>query len=117
MSPKRLDDVAAPVVDDEWRIRYANSESVAGWRELCGKAAANARRAYDVIRMTPRPPEPNPRHHQLKRDLAFVVRDGARMEHWQYEVTGGGRLWYHIDDAAHTVWLDYASVAHPKQTD
>ena len=41
-----------------------------------------------------------------------------RVEHWQYEVTGGGgRIWYYIDEANRTVWIDYAGVRHPKATD
>jgi hypothetical protein len=39
------------------------------------------------------------------------------MEQWQYEVTGGGRLWYCIDDADRTVWLTDAMAGHPKATE
>ena len=46
-----------------------------------------------------------------------MINGGVRMEHWQYEVTGGGRIWYHIDVENRTVWLDYAGVGHPKATD
>jgi len=42
---------------------------------------------------------------------------GKTLEQWQYEVTGGGRIWYCIDDDRHTVWLTLASVGHPAQTD
>ncbi|ACU77269.1 conserved hypothetical protein [Catenulispora acidiphila DSM 44928] len=117
MSPKRHDDVAPPVVEGEWRIRYANTESVDGWRDLCGKAPGNTRRAYETIRSNPRPTEPTARHHQLKYELAFVVRGGVRIEHWQYEVTGAGRIWYHIDVVKRTLWLDFAGLGHPKATD
>jgi hypothetical protein len=33
------------------------------------------------------------------------------------EVTGGGRLWYCIDDRRHLVWLTDAMVRHPKVTE
>jgi hypothetical protein len=98
-------------------VRYANSDAVDGWRDLCGKAPANTRRAYETLRSDPKPVQPTTRHHQLKRDLAFVIRDGVRMEHWQYEVTGGGRIWYHVDEGKRTVWLDRVGVGHPKATD
>lgn len=39
------------------------------------------------------------------------------LERWQYEVTGGGRVWYLIDDDNRTAWLIYAGTAHPKATD
>jgi hypothetical protein len=39
------------------------------------------------------------------------------MEQWQYEVTGGGRIWYLVDKANRTLWLRYAGAAHPKDTE
>lgn len=117
MSPKRHDDVAPPAIDGEWRIRYANTQSVDGWLDLCRKAPGNTRRAYEILRSDPKPTGPTARHHRLRYELAFVVSGGMRMEHWQYEVTGGGRIWYYIDEANRTVWIDYAGVGHPKATD
>ena len=38
------------------------------------------------------------------------------LEQWQYEVTGGGRIWYGIDDKRHLVWLTRAIVGHPTAT-
>jgi hypothetical protein len=43
--------------------------------------------------------------------------NGHDLEQWQFEVTGGGRIWYSIDDAARTVWMTDASVGHPKATE
>jgi hypothetical protein len=42
---------------------------------------------------------------------------GVVMEQWQYEVTGGGRVWYCIDDASHSLIMTMASVGHPKKTE
>ena len=42
---------------------------------------------------------------------------GETMERWQYEVTGGGRIWYLIDDGRRTAWLVYADTGHPQATD
>jgi hypothetical protein len=39
------------------------------------------------------------------------------MEQWQYEVTGGGRIWYCVDDGHRTIWMTDCSVGHPKATD
>ena len=42
---------------------------------------------------------------------------GQKLEQWQYEVTGGGRVWYCIDDESHRVLLTLAMTGHPKETD
>ncbi|MGW6196243.1 hypothetical protein ACWF0M_08850 [Kribbella sp. NPDC055110] len=39
------------------------------------------------------------------------------LEQWQYEVTGGGRIWYLVDVDQRTVWITYAGTGHPKATD
>jgi hypothetical protein len=36
---------------------------------------------------------------------------------WQYEVTGGGRVWYLVDDRLRRVYLTYAGTGHPKSTE
>jgi hypothetical protein len=38
------------------------------------------------------------------------------LEQWQYELTGGGRFGYWIDDERHLVGLTGAMVGHPKAT-
>jgi hypothetical protein len=57
------------------------------------------------------------RQHQLKGDLATKSVAGEQLEQWQYEVTGGGRIWYVIDDKRKRVVISYAATRHPKQTD
>ncbi|MFI6445238.1 hypothetical protein [Kitasatospora sp. NPDC050543] len=42
---------------------------------------------------------------------------GETLERWQYEVTGGGRIWYLPDDAGRTVWITYAGTGHTRATD
>jgi hypothetical protein len=42
---------------------------------------------------------------------------GEQVERWQYEVTGGGRIRYLVDDRNRTAWLSYAGTGHPKATD
>ena len=50
-------------------------------------------------------------------DLAWGTHNGQRLEHWQYEVTGGGRVWYLVDHDTHTAWLVYAGTGHLEATD
>ncbi|MGW5703822.1 hypothetical protein [Amycolatopsis japonica] len=57
------------------------------------------------------------RHHQLKGTLSTGNASGRALPQWQIEVTGGGRIWYLLDEEKHTVWVTYASLRHPKETE
>ncbi|MFJ9628910.1 hypothetical protein ACIRU8_14540 [Streptomyces sp. NPDC101175] len=117
MSPKRGDRAAPPPVDDEYDVRFANSEAADGWENLGHQAVGNLRRAFERIRATPRAADSPSRQHRLKGALGTGVFKGQGLERWQYEVTGGGRIWYLIDDARRTAWITYAGTGHPKATD
>ena len=43
--------------------------------------------------------------------------DGRELEQWQIEVTGGGRIWYLIDDDRRTIWVLQASLGRQKATE
>lgn len=117
MSPKKGDPVAPPPGQGEYDVRYGNSAAVDGWREVCSKAPGNAGKAWAQMRTDPAPAQPTERHHQLKYQLSHVERGGKRLPQWQIEVTGGGRLWYLVDEEARKVYLVHAGVGHPKATD
>ncbi len=117
MSPKRGDRAAPPAIGDEFEIRLATTDSCAGWEHLAKQAPGNLRRAYDAIRASPRATTNPDRQHRLKGQLASMVWKGNTLEQWQYEVTGGGRIWYLIDDVQRTVWIVHAGTGHPKITD
>jgi hypothetical protein len=117
VSPKRGDRAAPPPRPDEFDLRFANTEAAKGWDELCRHAPGNTRTAFDAIRANPSPAPSSERHHRLKYDLATGVHNGQVLEQWQYEVTGGGRIWYLINYETRTVWLTYARPGHPKATD
>ena len=116
MSPKRLDRVAPPPVQGEWDVRFGTSEAAKGWDEPCTHAAGSTRRAYDLMRSDPLPPEDG-MHYRLRGSLAAREFSGRTLEQWQIKVSGAGRIWYLPDDDKHTVWVVYASAAHPKRTD
>ena len=42
---------------------------------------------------------------------------GKNLEQWQYEVTGGGRIWFCLDPERRIVWLTSAGTGHPNQTE
>lgn len=117
MSPKRGDRAAPPTVGTEFEIRFGTGESGTGWEHLARQVPSNLRRAYDTIRANPRSTANPDRHHRLKGSLAVGAWKGAQLERWQYEVTGGGRIWYLIDDERRTVWITFAGTGHPKSTD
>ncbi|MFE4589896.1 hypothetical protein [Streptomyces laurentii] len=117
MSPKRGDRAAPPAVGDEYDLRFATTEAANGWDQLSRHAAGNLRRAFDKIRSAPRATDDPARHHRLKGTLGSAPWKGQALERWQYEVTGGGRIWYLVDDAHRTVWITHAGTGHPKATD
>lgn len=117
MSPKRGARAAPPPRPGEYDLRFASTEAAKGWDELCRQAPANTRLAFESIRTEPRPAPPTARQHRLKHHLAWGLHNGQRLEQWQYEVTGGGRIWYLVNDDTQTAWLVYAGTGHPKATD
>jgi hypothetical protein len=116
MSAKRGDAVPPPALGNEWEIKFGSREAASGWQELVNKASGNARRAWELMRTRPGC-DVDDRHHQLKGDLATGTHGGRVLPQWQFEVTGGGRIWYLIDGANHTIWLQYVSLRHPKDTE
>ena len=117
MSPKRGDRAAPPPIGAEYDLRFGELLGAAGWEDLARQASANLRRAYDAIRTNPRAMTTPERHHRLKGSLADGLWKGQTHQRWQYEVTGGGRIWYLIDDERRTVWITYAGCGHPQETD
>jgi hypothetical protein len=109
--------VAPPPRQDEYALRFANGDAAKGWEELCRQAPGNARTAFEAIRSAPCPSPGTHRNHRLKHTLAWGSHNGRLREQWQYEVTGGGRIWYLVDQESRTVWLVYAGTGHPKATD
>ena len=117
MSPKRGDRVAPPPPPDGYTLKYATTDAMKGWEELCQQAPASTRKAYEAIESDPCPAPPTTRHHQLKGQLSTGVHGGQALPQWQYEVTGGARVWYLVDHATPTCWVKHAGTGHPKQTD
>jgi hypothetical protein len=116
MSPKRLDHVAPPAVRGEWAVRFGTSEAAKGWTDLCAQLAASTREALEQMRANPRPPQ-DATHYQLRGSLSRRDFRGRALEQWQIKISSSARIWYLPDDEDRTVWVVYASPAHPKQTD
>jgi hypothetical protein len=112
--PKRGERVAPPPREGEWDLRYADNAAARGWEELSRAAPSALRAAWERLRSDPR--SRSQRQHPLKAGLATRAIGGVPFEQWQYEVTGAGRLWYAIDEDQRIVWVTFASVGHPRQT-
>lgn len=117
MSAKRGDRAAPPPHLGGYTIRFATNDAAKGWEELCRQAPSNVRTAFDAIESTPRPNPPTSRQHQLRGSLSTDVHAGQDLPQWQYEVTGGGRVWYLVDEVKRICWIKFASTSHPKLTD
>lgn len=98
-----------------WLVRAADRQAYQGWQQLLTNAAENLDRAW--VALTSEPRRVDQRQHPLKGALGVVKVGGAVLEQWQYEVTGGGRIWYAIDDDGRTLWITRAGTGHPRQTD
>ncbi len=115
MSPKRRDRAAPPAGPGEWEVRFGAADAAKGWEELCRQARTNTRDAWLQMRGDPRPPKDH-RHTRMHGDLGTKLVEGRDLEVWQIEVTGGGRIWYAVDDDIQTVWIIHAETGHPKRT-
>lgn len=98
-----------------WIVRAADRQSFRGWQQLLTAAPDNLDRAWVAITSDPR--RIDQRQHPLKGALGTVKIVGSALDQWQYEVTGGGRIWYAIDDDNRTLWITQAGTGHPKQTE
>jgi len=95
-------------------VLYRDRQAEKGWRECIAQQRSKTLEAYNAIRTDPR--LVSAVQYRLKGSLGTGEQDGEAFERWQYKLSGGGRLWYLIDDAAQVVWLDYVTLHHPKET-
>ena len=109
---KRGDEVHRPA---GWALIAMSKRAADGWDELVAQAPANVDDAWVAITGEPR--RVTERQHRLRGSLATHHHNGTDLEVWQYEVTGGGRIWYLVDDAAKSLWLFEAMCGHPKSTE
>jgi hypothetical protein len=104
-------------VDTEYDIRFASGDAAEGSDQLARHAPSNLRRAYERIRSAPEATDNPQRHHRLKGELGSATFKGETLARWQHEVTGGGRIWFLLDNTRRTVWITYAGTGHPSSTD
>jgi hypothetical protein len=115
--PKRSDRVSPPAPAGGWEVKYADKAAVDGWEELVRTVPANLFRAWEALTYRPDDTSNLSRQHRLKGSLGTRSVGGRQLAQWQYEVTGGGRIWYCIDPERRIVWLTLASSGHPKRSE
>jgi hypothetical protein len=96
-------------------VRAADRQAARGWQLLLQQAPENLDHAW--VALTSHPRHVDQRQHPLKGPVAYVKIGGVSLQQWQYEVTGGGRIWYAIDDDDRILWITQAGTGHPKRTD
>lgn len=111
---RRGEEVVRP---NPWRVVLHSTQAARGWADLERQVLDALDRVWVDITAEPRSTNKPGRQHRLKAALGVVKIDGAAMEQWQYEVTGGARIWYAIDDEARTLWITKAVIGHPGITD
>ncbi|TWF74638.1 hypothetical protein FHX44_11519 [Pseudonocardia hierapolitana] len=96
-----------------WEPRFATSEAAKGWEELRRVAAGATGEAWTALTERPARPHDPARQHRLHGRLAEREVGGRRLPQWQYELAGGGRIWYCPDVERRVVWVVAAAPVHP----
>lgn len=111
MSP-RGDSVGRPRKRAEYELRFATGQAQKGWTDLLATTRNAVVDAWDFLTGTPLAPSES--NHPMKGELSTVVRDGRAYPRWQYELPGGARIWFYVEDRV--VWLVDVHTRHPNQT-
>src|SRR5262245_35005968 len=106
--PKRGDRAAPPPGPDEWDVLLRTSEAADGWAELSRAAPGPTWEAWVILRTRPTRPANPERQHKLKWAVEAREIKGKKLDQWQYEVTGGARIWYCPDPDTKTVYMTHA---------
>ncbi|GGK10811.1 hypothetical protein GCM10010123_45960 [Pilimelia anulata] len=118
MNLKRDQPIPPPPAEGEWLIICGTREARTGWPDLQRQAGANLARAHETLRTDPAPVPETDRQHRLRgKQLRSGEYQGRTLPRWQYEVTGGGRIWYLVDAEHRQVIVVLASTGHPKATE
>lgn len=112
LAPPKKVPVSRPLKSSEFVIEHSTSQAATGWRDIVATQNSSAVDAWD--RLTKAPNQSDPRRHQLKGHLATIVRDGVAHDQWQYELSGGARIWFYVD--GRTVKIVNVFTKHPNQT-
>jgi hypothetical protein len=109
---RRTTGVVRPRKKSEYEIRFGTRQAEKGWQDLLATHRNAVVDAWDFFTRTPLALSPT--NHQLKAELATVVREGQSFDRWQHELPGGARIWFYVEDQV--VHLIEVHTHHPNQT-
>lgn len=104
--------VDRPQKSHEYRIVFGSRDAEKGWQDLRATQRNVLADAWDAL--TKNPLELSPQMHPLKGSLGGVFRGGLHYEQRQFELSGGARIWFYVDEM--TVVLVNVHTRHPNQT-
>ena len=104
--------VERPTKSAEFEIVFATREAERGWRDLRATQRKVLTDAWDALARDPR--DHTPTMHPLRGELGLVSVAGSLHERWQYELSGGARIWYFVIERC--VYLEQVHTRHPNQT-
>lgn len=104
--------VERPTKSYEYEIVIATREAEVGWRDLKSTQRNVLADAWDYL--TRHPLDANPTAHPLRGELGTIHRAGDSHARWQYELSGGARIWYFVVDRI--VNIEQVHTHHPNQT-
>jgi len=87
-----------------WEVRAKNLRVNKSWQALLERSPENAARCYQHLKNSPRQRIPG---------RVFPLRGKKYKGCWEYEVTGGDRVFYTVDAEKKVVLVYYAD-EHPK---
>nr|WP_029145230.1 hypothetical protein [Microbacterium luticocti] len=104
--------VVRPTKSTEYELVFATREAEAGWRDLRATQRNVLTDAWDYL--TQHPLQHTSTVHPLRGELGVITRGGQSHERWQYELSGGARIWYFVVNRV--VHLEQVHTRHPNQT-
>lgn len=128
---KRGSRLGRPTRTDEWSIEALSKRAADDWETLASVEPNAAAAAWDQLSRDPT--ARSSRQEPLKGYRGTTTHEGRTYVRWQYEVTGGGRIWYLVDDPTagggpskrrgrgprprRRVLVEAAHIGHPKATE
>lgn len=106
--------VPRPTKKSEFTIVFDSRDAEVGWRDLLAVRRNALADVWDFLTATPL--LVTPLNHQLRDDLAIVVRAGEQFDRWQLKLNhrDGARIWFYV--VGNVVYLEQVFTAHPNQT-
>ena len=110
--PDRGDRVAPPPRPGDWELRHAGAGD--DWEELVANYPSAALACYDALSADPL--ARSNRQGPLRGELGGRTIGGRAFTRWQYEATGGARVWYCPDGERRIVWITEVHLGAPSRT-